>query len=83
MTGDHKAVSKSHVSGKAKAQKAQAGWPVVVYLAIGGFGFTGYFVARIVLDGKPHPLHWISGIAGAIVGYIIGWIWYLWRGDIL
>jgi len=76
-------MSKSNVSGKAKVQKRQANWPVVVYFATGGLGFASYIVARVVLDGKPHPLHWISGIAGAAVGYIIGWIWYRRRGDIV
>ncbi len=76
-------MGKSHISGKAKTQKRQASWPVVVYVAMCGFGFTSYLVARIALDGKPHPLHWISGIAGAAVGYVVGWIWYRWRGDII
>ncbi len=76
-------MSKPNVSGKAKVRRPQASWPVVVYFAMAGFGFASYLVARIVLDGKPHPLHWISGIAGAGVGYVMGWIWYRWRGDII
>ncbi len=76
-------MGKPNVSSKSKVRKLQANWPVVVYFAMAGFGFASYLVARIVLDGKPHPLHWISGIAGAAVGYVIGWIWYRWRGDII
>ncbi len=74
---------KSHSSGKVKAHAARASWPVVVYLATGGFGFLGYIAARIILDGRPHPMHWAASLAGALVGYFVGQLWYRWRGDII
>ncbi len=68
---------------KAPVGKARQDWPVVVYVWIGGLGFTGYAIGRIALDGRPHPLHWASGLAGAIIGCGVGWLWYRWRGDII
>jgi hypothetical protein len=68
-TGDH-------------AKPARTQWPVVVYVWIAGLGFVSYLTARIVLDGQPHPLHWAYGLAGAVVGYFVGWLWYRWRGDV-
>ena len=75
------ATRKSQAS--VKAREARWSWPVVVYFATGGFGLAGYVVARVILDGRPHPLHWALGLAGAILGYLIGRLWYRWRGDIV
>ncbi len=58
-------------------------WPVVVYVWAGALGLAGYVVARIVLDGQPHPLHWASGLAGGALGVALGWLWYRWKGDII
>ncbi len=67
-----------------KSMKAASrDWPVVVYVWAGALGFAGYVVARIALDGQPHPLHWASGIAGAALGIGIGWLWYRWKGDVI
>ena len=57
--------------------------PVVVYFGTFGVGFTGYIIGRIILNTYPHPLHWLFGVVGAMVGYLVGWIWYRWRGDII
>jgi hypothetical protein len=57
-------------------------WPVVVYAWGLGLAFLSYVIARIVLDGKPHPYHWLSGLIGGLVGIGIGWLWYRWRGDV-
>ena len=35
-------------------------WPVVVYMWAFGLTIVSYAVARMVLDGKPHPYHWIA-----------------------
>ncbi len=70
-------------TAKAKIEKSAQGWPVVVYFALFGGAFLGYLIARIALDGSPHPLHWLSGVVGAILGYLGGWIWYRARGDII
>ena len=76
-------MSKYAKPGKADAKKARPDWPLVVYVWIIGLGFAGYIIARIALDGQPHPLHWASGLAGAALGYCVGWMWYRWRGDII
>lgn len=57
-------------------------WPAVVYLWTFGLGLSTYSVARLVLDGKPHPIHWLSGLGGAAAGIAIGWLWFRWRGDV-
>ena len=58
-------------------------WPIVVYFWSAGLGMLSYVVARVVLDGRPHPIHWIAGLAGGLAGLPIGWLWFRWRGDIL
>ena len=57
--------------------------PVVVYFGVFGIGFLSYFIARIALDAYPHPIHWASGVVGAVIGYFVGWLWYRWRGDVI
>jgi hypothetical protein len=71
------------VTKTKKEEKKRLDWPLVVYAWIVGLGLFGYIAARIALDGYPHPLHWASGVAGAILGVGIGWAWYRWRGDII
>ncbi len=55
----------------------------MVYMWILGLGFMSYLVARIALDAYPHPIHWVSGVVGAVIGYFVGWLWYRWRGDVI
>ncbi len=57
-------------------------WPAVVYFWAFGLAILSYAVARIVLDGKPHPYHWLSGLIGGFAGIGAGWLWYRWRGDV-
>ena len=64
-------------------KKERKEWPVVVYMWTFGLGILGYLVVgEAVFDTKPHPIHWLSGLVGAIVGIGIGWLWYRWRGDV-
>lgn len=66
-----------------KQKKGQKEWPVVIYMWALGLGFVSYVVAEAVFSTtKPHPIHWLSGLVGAIVGIGIGWLWYRWRGDV-
>ncbi len=58
-------------------------WPAVVYFWGFGLAIMSYVVARIVLDGQPHPYHWLSALAGGAAGLGIGWIWFRFRGDVL
>ena len=69
---------------KGKSQIHNREWPLVVYVWIIGLGFSGYLVVgRMLLAARPHPVHWAAGLAGAVLGIPIGWLWYRWRGDIL
>jgi len=74
-------VSKTAATSTIENKKSKE-WPIVVYLWTIGLAFFSYVVARVVLDGSPHPYHWGIGIAGGLLGIGIGWIWYRWRGDI-
>jgi len=57
-------------------------WPAVVYFWSFGLAILSYAVARMVLDGQPHPYHWAAGLIGGIVGIPLGWLWFRWRGDL-
>lgn len=71
-------------STNARRRTAEEGWPLVVLMAVIGFGLIGYLVVgELVLAARPHPLHWAAGVVGGIVGYLAGWLWYRWRGDVL
>jgi len=76
-------MSKSVKSRKISGKKTRQDWPVVIYMWIFGLGIMSYIVARIALDAYPHPVHWVSGVVGAIIGYFVGWLWYRWRGDVI
>jgi len=71
------------MSKKSVKAIAKKNWPVVVYFAAAGAGILSYMVARIALDGYPHHIHWTSGLVGALIGFLGGWLWYRWRGDII
>ena len=76
-------MSKPAKSNKTSGKKTRQDWPLVIYLWILGLGLMSYVVARIALGAYPHPIHWISGGVGAIIGYFVGWLWYRWRGDVI
>jgi hypothetical protein len=57
-------------------------WPVVIYIWAFGLAVFSYVVARIILDGKPHPIHWMFAVIGGLAGIPLGWLWYRWRGDV-
>jgi hypothetical protein len=79
-------MSKIRVSRTAAASTIEKNktkeWPVIVYFWAIGLALVSYVVARIALDGMPHPYHWMSGLVGGLAGIPIGWLWYRWRGDI-
>lgn len=73
-------MSKKRSDQKTEEEKE---WPVVVYLWAIGLGLAGYlFVGEMVFEIKPHPIHWLSGVIGGIVGIGLGWLWFRWRGDV-
>ncbi len=57
-------------------------WPAVVYFWAFGLAVISYAVARLTLDGQPHPYHWLAGLVGGLVGIPLGWLWFRWRGDL-
>lgn len=65
-----------------RPENARKEWPAVVYLWAFGLAIVSYAAARVVLDGQPHPYHWLSGLAGGLAGIGIGWLWFSWRGDV-
>ncbi len=67
---------------KSRKLEKRKEWPAVVYIWIFGLGIISYAVARVVLDGKPHPYHWIIAVIGGLAGIPLGWLWYHWRGDV-
>ncbi len=77
-------MSKIKVSNAASTNviKKNKEWPVVVYFWSFGLAIMSYAVARLVLDGQPHPYHWGVALIGGIVGIPLGWLWFHWRGDL-
>jgi hypothetical protein len=68
-----------HQAGKEK-QKTTPGIPLIVFFWAFGLGLLGYIGSRFMFT--LHPLHWLSGAGGVLLGIVIGYIWYLKRGDI-
>jgi len=63
--------------------KKKNGLPVVIFVWIIGLTFLGYLIGRIVLDTYPHPYHWASALLGGVIGFVVGWIMYKLKGDII
>ena len=73
-----KATGKPRVKGSDERKE----WPVVIYVWIVSLTILSYVVARVVLDGQPHPIHWLFALLGGLAGIPAGWLWYRWRGDV-
>jgi len=56
--------------------------PAVVYVWSLCLAVGGYLIARIALDGSPHPYHWLGGVVGGAVGFPVGGLWFRLRGDL-
>ena len=69
-------------TSKPKTIAKRNEWPVVVYLWAIGLTVMSYTVARFVLDGQPHPYHWLVALVGGLAGIPLGWLWFRWRGDV-
>ena len=57
-------------------------WPAVVYIWMMVLGIAGYLTGEIALSARPHPYHWLLLLIGVVMGNLVGWLWYRWRGDI-
>ncbi len=74
-------VTKKSSSKKAEKQKLKE-WPAVVYFGMISCGLLSYLVVEIATHTTlPHPVHWLAGLVGGIIGIPVGWLWYRWRGD--
>lgn len=68
---------------KESDQRERKEWPAVVFMWAFGLGLLSFFVAEAGFrTTEPHPIHWLSGLVGGIVGIGIGWLWFRWRGDV-
>jgi hypothetical protein len=76
-------MSKTTRPSSSRSKSMTRDWPVVVYMWAFGLGIAGYIIARILLDGQPHPWHWASGLAGGLIGVGLGWLWFRWKGDVI
>ena len=57
-------------------------WPPVIYLWGFAMAFLGYLVVELISHLKSHPIHWLTALGGGLVGVVIGWFWFRWRGDV-
>ena len=65
----------------AKSMNASSGVPFVVFVGLIGLGLIGYVISQMFLPVEAHSLHWLVALIGAVVGGLLGWLWYRWRGD--
>ena len=77
-------MSRIRATRKAAGQQAirRHEWPAIVYMWTIGLAIVGYAVGRVVLDGQPHPYHWLVALVAGLAGIPLGWLWFRWRGDV-
>ncbi len=66
-----------------KSKPSGGGVPFVVFVGFLGLGLVGYVLSQAFLPVEAHPSHWLVAVLSAIVGGVLGWLWYRWRGDII
>jgi hypothetical protein len=76
-------MSKSTRFGSTKPKSISSGIPFVVFVGIFGLGLISYVLSQMLTAAEAHPSHLSVALIGAIVGGVIGWLWYHWRGDII
>lgn len=65
-----------------KPDKAKE-WPLIIFVWIGGIAVLSYVIVEMGWrDSLPHPIHWVVGMVGGLLGLLVGWVWYRVRGDI-
>lgn len=75
-------MKKNSIQTDRRKNKKSKEWPVVIYLWMMGLGIAGYLTGEFYFRSKPHPFHWLLLLSGIILGILVGWLWYRWRGDI-
>ncbi len=76
-------MSKSVKLTSTTSKPAGSGIPLVVLVGLIGLGLVGYVLSQAFLPPEAHPSHWLVAVLSAIVGGVLGWLWYHWRGDII
>ena len=68
---------------KRKTLEPEKKWtPITVYILAFVLGIIGYFFGEIALGRNPHPMHWAAGLAGILIGYLLGKLVVRKYGDI-
>jgi len=57
--------------------------PITVFAFAVVLGLAGYLAGEILFNNQVHPLHWLGGLVGIAIGYVIGWWVFRRYGDIL
>jgi len=65
-----------------KKPKQMVWLPLVAAVGVSLGWLMAYIGAETLLSARVHPLHWLVAAAGALVGYLVGLVWYWRRGDI-
>ena len=76
-------MSKPTKLASAKSKNASGGIPFVVFVGVFGLGLLGYVFSQIFTAAEAHPSHWLAALGAAVLGGVLGWLWYRWRGDII
>jgi hypothetical protein len=76
-------MSKSSKFASTKSKSISNGIPFIVVVGIFGLSLVSYVISQMVTPAEAHPSHLTVALIGAIVGGLIGWLWYHWRGDII
>ncbi len=70
-------------SAHDKSRDKSQGMAIIELLWTAGMTIGTYLVAEATLIARPHFVHWLAALGGAIGGYVIGWTWKRSRGDVL
>ena len=76
-------MSKSAKLVNTKSKISGGGVPFIVVVGFFGLGLAGYVLSQAFLAVEAHSSHWLVAVLCAIVGGVLGWLWYRWRGDII
>ncbi len=76
-------MSKSTKLASANSKRTSGGVPFVVLVALVGLGLLGYVLGQMFLPVEAYATHWLVALIGVVLGGVLGWLWYRWRGDII
>ena len=76
-------MSKPAKLASTKSKPASGGIPFVVFVGLFGLGLLGYVLSQMFLPVEARTAHWLAALIGAILGGVLGWLWYRRRGDII